>query len=114
MFAYNCTPHTTTGYSPFKLLFGQDHHLPVDLMLGKESRDDDDVDIRSTWLREHKERLRFAHSKALDRIKKSQEARRKASSKNVYQPDIAVGYTNETDQEVGIKSKIFGIRCNTK
>lgn len=27
---YNCTPHQTTGYTPYKLMFGRDPNLPVD------------------------------------------------------------------------------------
>ena len=34
---YNCTKHQSTGFSPYKLMFGRDPKLPVDIELGLDS-----------------------------------------------------------------------------
>ena len=31
---YNCTQNSATGFSPYYLLYGRQHHLPVDVTLG--------------------------------------------------------------------------------
>ena len=40
IYAYNATPHASTGYSPYQLLFGRSPVLPVDIVLSDtEPRD---------------------------------------------------------------------------
>lgn len=58
--AYNVTPHATTGFSPYYLLFGVQPHLPIDALLGSEEVSEGKRD----WLSVHQERLRYAHEKA--------------------------------------------------
>lgn len=53
VYAYNVTPHSSTGYSPYYLLFGVQPHLPIDALLGQEPA----TDAEPNWLAVHRERL---------------------------------------------------------
>ena len=54
IYGYNCTPHSTTGYSPFYLLFATDPILPVDHLLGRYV---DDHPPAEDWVAGHQWRL---------------------------------------------------------
>ena len=55
--AYNLTPHSSTGYSPFCLMFGRAARHPVDLLLGIGYHDD----LQTDWVIEHQRRLNKAY-----------------------------------------------------
>lgn len=59
--AYNCTPHASTGFSPYFLLFGQEPRLPVDNLLGTTAQT---AEGPTDWVRQHRERLQAAHRRA--------------------------------------------------
>lgn len=63
VFAYNTTPHSTTGFSPYFLLFGRSPQLPIDALLGK-SEDADAAEGMDEWLTTHRQRLRDAYAQA--------------------------------------------------
>ena len=62
-FAYNATPHASTGYSPFFVMSGRDPRLPAESFLGLEQEDTRAGSI-DDWLQGHCQRL----SHMLDRV----------------------------------------------
>lgn len=87
VYAYNVTPHATTGYSPYYLLFGVHPHLPVDTLLGHEQP----VDRKQDWLVVHQERLKEAHKKAREYAEHKAAERLAPLNDKVYCPVINVG-----------------------
>lgn len=87
VYAYNVTPHSTTGYSPYYLLFGVHPHLPVNALLGQEQVRDE----RPDWLAVHQERLREAHERARKCAERKAAERVAQQREKVYCPPVALG-----------------------
>uniref|UniRef100_A0A3P9IJU1 Gypsy retrotransposon integrase-like protein 1 n=1 Tax=Oryzias latipes TaxID=8090 RepID=A0A3P9IJU1_ORYLA len=85
--AYNVTPHSTTGYSPYFLLFGVEPYLPVDALLGSEHV----TDHKQDWLSIHRERLKQAHVRAKEYTEQKAAERISYLNKKVYCPAINTG-----------------------
>ncbi|XP_038137179.1 uncharacterized protein LOC119780968 [Cyprinodon tularosa] len=87
VYAYNVTPHSTTGYSPYYLLFGVHPHLPVDALLGQEPVKDDKLD----WLAVHQERLQDAHARAREYAERKAAERVIQQQGKVFYPPVDIG-----------------------
>ena len=57
IFAYNSTPHSATGFSPYFLMFGQEPRLPVDELLDGDGPTAPVGRTTNDWVEEHKHRL---------------------------------------------------------
>ena len=90
VFMYNCTPNSSTGYTPFRLLFGQDPVLPVDMLLRRDSTTSTTM-LPQQWISVHQERLRHCHQMAEQQLLKSQRLRSKRNDARLHQPNIALG-----------------------
>ena len=90
VYAYNSTPHSSTGYSPHYLFFGRDPVLPVDHLLGLNP-DVEGVGEVSEWITEHHERLTQAFQKASERTEKEALRRRELRNAKASNTDLPVG-----------------------
>lgn len=90
VYAYNVTPHSTTGYSPHFLLFGVQPRLPVDSLLGQDTVLGD---RRVDWLSVHQERLRQAHERAREYSEQKANERISILNEKVFCPKVSLGQT---------------------
>ncbi|KAI8482362.1 hypothetical protein Bbelb_399530 [Branchiostoma belcheri] len=87
---YNCTKHSTTGYSPYYLMFGRHARLPIDLCLGTEedahqSRSPDD------WVQQHYDGLREAYEKAAANTETAQARQKRYHDRKVHGSPLLPG-----------------------
>ena len=83
---YNCTPHSSTGFTPFYLMFLREPRLPVDALLG--GGEDDTV---GNWVTAHRQRLAEAYSKVNEHLEQSRLKRKKRYDENVKEIPLDVG-----------------------
>ena len=90
-FMYNCTPHSTTGYSPYHLFFGRKPNLLIDQLFNtpqdaksKTSRHDD-------WIKQNRIQMQEAYLRALNRIEKKAQQRKLKHDKKAKEHNLNVG-----------------------
>ena len=97
--AYNNTPHASTGFSPYFLLFGQEPRLPVDDVLGRPAVQASGV---SEWVRVHRLRLREAHQRAYRQLQSAAAKRCEYTDRHAADHPLAVG------QYVYVRNRVLG------
>ncbi|MCG8626567.1 MAG: transposase family protein, partial [Proteobacteria bacterium] len=77
VFAYNATPHSTTGLQPYQLMFGRKAPAPCDKWLGLGEYNDNRSASKAQWVDEQSERVRAANKRAMKKIKAATAKNRK-------------------------------------
>ena len=79
VFAYNATPHSTTGFQPYQLLFGRKAPAPCDAWLGLGVYNDEKSTNKIQWIDQHAEQLLAANKRALKNIKAAEVKNKRAA-----------------------------------
>ena len=69
VFAYNATPHASTGYQPYQLMFGRRAPAPCDNWLGLRAYNDDKSITHIDWVDQQLEQLLHANKCVQKNIK---------------------------------------------
>jgi transposase InsO family protein len=93
VYYYNCTPHSSTGISPYYLFFGKDPVLPVDLSLGLVLKDDQvsNHEPVDQWLTQHEKDLNAAAQIAWKNLNKNAKERQRIYNKKSKPAPLQVG-----------------------
>jgi len=86
--AYNNTPHASTSFASYFLLFGQEPRLLVDNLLGRPART---AAGTVDWVRQHRLRLQKAHHKSSDQLKQAAAKRARYTDKEAADHALQVG-----------------------
>ena len=85
-FAYNATPHSTTSYQPYELMFGQKVPAPCDNWLKLRQYNDDKSISKVVWVDKQFEKIVQANRPAL----KSIQARAKVNERSSGDKDFDI------------------------
>ena len=79
VFAYNATPHSTTGFLPYQLMFGCKAPAPCDNWLGLREYEDNCSVSKTEWVNNQFERVMAANKRAMRNIKAAVAKNRKSA-----------------------------------
>ena len=117
VFAYNTTPHSSTRYSPFYLMFGRDAKLKPDQWLGLDEESDEDTSKKDNWVTLHQKRLQEAYAIACDRLATAAKKRKVYADRKIKDVTLSVGtqvYLRNTCQLEHKSTSFFLMKRNTE
>ena len=71
VFAYNVTPHSTTGFQPYELMFGHKAPMPCDAWLGLDQYQEGQPVGKAAWLGQQLDTLVSVNKRAIKSIQKT-------------------------------------------
>ena len=71
VYTYNATPHSSTGFQPYELMFGHKAPMPCDNWLGLDNYKPESFKSKTVWLNQQLNAMLHANKQALKLIKKS-------------------------------------------
>ncbi|MCU7958264.1 MAG: hypothetical protein KZQ67_16930, partial [gamma proteobacterium symbiont of Bathyaustriella thionipta] len=89
VYIYNCTPHASTGLSPYYLMFGREPRLPIDCMLGRKL--DQDLETVDDWLEMHQSNMKSSFISAKEQLERKGLERCSNYNRNAANKDICIG-----------------------
>ena len=103
VFVYNCTPHSSTGYTPYFLFFGHEARLPIDNLLSYQPSRTTNTD---EWVQLHHQRMMYAIKRASNKLNKKAAERKKRHDGNAKPSDLTIGTTVLLRNRVSGRNKI--------
>ena len=85
-YAYNVTPHSGTGFSPFYLMMGRNPRLPIDSWISPEGEDS-----TTEWVEKHREGILRAYQKATENLKSAALKRKKVYDRAAKEHILPIG-----------------------
>ena len=91
IYSYNCTPNSSTGYSPYYLLFGREPRLMIDRTLGLQDTAESGGNDLDEWVEDHYKKLLDAFQDANSRLQKEATRRKTLHDQKVTDQGLVVG-----------------------
>ena len=71
VYTYNATPHSSTGFQPYELMFGHKAPMPCDNWFGLDNYKPESFKSKTVWLNQQLNAMLHTNKQALKLIKKS-------------------------------------------
>ena len=91
VFVYNCTPHGSTGLSPYYVFMGREPTLAVDLMFGLAEENIAPAPQLDEWVQRHQQKLKDAAAAARKRMEDKLISRQERNDAKANDQGIAIG-----------------------
>ena len=90
--AYNSTRHDSTGYAPFYLMFGRHPNLPIDLMFGLKTDDNEEsTATREQYIEDLRNRLETSYKTANEIAEKAKKIQKRLYDRGRHDTPLRTG-----------------------